>query len=66
MGAYLVSGYALTMLINAVFPHLLATLFMRRYTLGPPTALALNIPITSMLLYQWIEEGFIDKSAFIY
>jgi hypothetical protein len=54
------------MLINVVFPHLLATLVMRRYAPGTATAIALNLPITSMLLYQSFKEGFIDKSEFIY
>jgi hypothetical protein len=66
IGAYLVSGYALAMLLNVAFPHLLATLVMRRYAPGTATAIALNLPITSMLLYQGFEEGFIDKSNFIY
>ena len=66
IGAYLISGYALAMLINVVFPHLLATLVMRRYAPGTATAIALKLPITSMLLYQSFKEGFIDKSEFIY
>jgi hypothetical protein len=66
MGAYLVSGYALAMLLNVIFPHLLATLVMRRYAPGTATAILLNLPISSMLLYQGLEEGFIDKSVFIY
>ena len=66
IGAYLVSGYALAMFLNVIFPHLIATLLMRRYAPGTATAIVLNLPITSMLLYQGFEEGFIDKSVFIY
>lgn len=66
IGAYLVSGYALAMLLNVIFPHLIATLVMRRYAPGTATAIVLNLPITSMLLYQGFEERFIDKSVFIY
>jgi hypothetical protein len=66
MGAYLISGYALAMLLNTVFPHLLATLAMRRYAPGTATAILLNFPITSLLLYHGFREGFIDQSEFIY
>ena len=66
VGAYLVGGYAFAMLLNVVFPHLLATLFKREYAPGTATAIALNLPISSMLLYQGFEEGFIEQSMFVY
>ncbi|NOY99322.1 MAG: HXXEE domain-containing protein [Chloroflexi bacterium] len=66
IGAYLVSGYALAMLLNVIFPHLLATLVMRRYAPGTATAIVLNLPITFMLLYQGLEANFIDISVFVY
>jgi len=66
IGTYLISGYALAMLLNVVFPHLLATLAMRRYAPGTATAMVLNFPITFMLLNQGFKDGFIDKSVFIY
>ena len=66
IGAYLVSGYALAMLLNVIFPHLLATLVMQRYAPGTATAIVLNLPITFMLLYQGLEANFINKSVFIY
>ncbi len=58
-GAYLVAGYALTMLLNVLFPHVLATLVMRRYAPGTVTALLLNLPITVLLLRQAIEDGYV-------
>ena len=66
VGAYLVCGYALAMLLNVIFPHLLAMLIMQRYAPGTVTAVILNLPITFILLYKGLEEGFIDKSVFIY
>src|SRR5215469_7345363 len=33
-GTYLLAGYALAMLLNVVFPHVLATIAMRRYVPG--------------------------------
>ncbi len=66
VGAYLVCGFALAMLLNVVFPHLLVTLVMRRYAPGTVTAVALNLPITFMLLYQGFKEGYIEESRFLY
>lgn len=34
-GAYLVCGYALAMLLNVPFPHLIATLVLRQYAPAP-------------------------------
>src|SRR5262245_23718629 len=39
IGAYLLSGYALAMLLNVVFPHVLASLIRREYAPGTLTAL---------------------------
>ncbi|NNF99412.1 MAG: HXXEE domain-containing protein [Desulfobacteraceae bacterium] len=66
IGAYLICGYALAMLLNVVFPHIPATLILRRYAPGTATAMLLNLPVSLMLLHKGIEEGFIEKGIFIY
>jgi hypothetical protein len=66
VGAYLISGYALSMLLNVFFPHLLATLIMRRYAPGMATALLLNLPVTLLLLYQGFQQSYIRLSTFIW
>jgi hypothetical protein len=66
IGAYLVSGYALAMLLNVMFPHLAATLVMRRYVPGTATAVLLILPVTSLLLYQAFHQGFVAFSRFVY
>ena len=48
LGAYLVCGYAVAMLLNVVFPHLLASLAMREYAPGTLTALLLNAPACAL------------------
>lgn len=63
-GAYILAGYALAMLLNVAFPHLLATLAMRRYMPGTATALALNLPVTAALLRQAFREGYISSTSF--
>lgn len=63
-GAYLLAGYALGMLINVLFPHLLATVFLRRYAPGAVTAVLLNLPITAMLLHRAVAEEFVEPQLF--
>ena len=63
-GAYVLSGYALAMLLNVAFPHLLVTMVTRRYMPGTATALALNLPVTAALLRQAFREGYISATGF--
>jgi len=66
IGAYLVSGYALAMLLNVIFPHLTATLVLRHYVPGTATAILLIVPVTSLLLYQAFIQGYIKPLLFVY
>lgn len=66
VGAYLIAGYALAMLMNVLFPHLLATLIMRRYAPGTAMALLLNLPVTVLLLHRGFQENYIRLSTFIW
>jgi len=66
VGAYFIAGYALAMLMNVFFPHLLATLIMRRYAPGMATALLLNLPVTVLLLYQGVQQSYIRLSTFMW
>lgn len=66
IGAYLLAGYALAMLLNVAFPHLIATVALRRYAPGIATALLLNFPITFLLLRQAIREKYVELTTFIW
>jgi hypothetical protein len=66
LGAYLVSGYALAMLLNVVFPHVLACLALREYAPGTLTALLLNAPACALLLELALREGYVDASVFLW
>jgi hypothetical protein len=66
MGAYLVSGYALAMLLNVVFPHVLATAILREYVPGTPTALLLNLPVCYLLLQHALRDLHIDVQVFLW
>jgi hypothetical protein len=63
---YLLSGYALAMLVNVVFPHLAATFGLRRYAPGTATAVLFNLPVTALLLQQAFAEGRIEPNTFLW
>ena len=64
LGAYLISGYALAMLLNVVFPHLIATIALKRYAPGLLTAILLNLPVTLSLLHYAIVNEYIGLKTF--
>ena len=64
LGAYLLTGYALAMLLNVFFPHVLASLVLRTYVPGTATALAFNLPLGGWLLWRAITEKFVQPSVF--
>jgi hypothetical protein len=66
IGSYLLAGYALAMLLNVFAPHLLVTVALRRYMPGLGTALALNLPVTIMLLRRAFAEGYVRFPTFAY
>jgi len=51
-------------LLNVIFPHLIATIALKKYAPGLVTALLLNLPITAGLLYFAIIEQYIDLTKF--
>jgi len=65
-GAYVLSGYALAMLLNVLFPHVIASAVTRRYAPGTFTALLLNLPATILLLRQGFQEGYIHIQRFVW
>jgi Protein of unknown function with HXXEE motif len=66
IGAYLLSGYALAMLLNVIFPHVLATLVLREYTPGTLTALLLNLPVCALLLEHALREQYVETQVFLW
>lgn len=64
LGAYLLTGYALAMVLNVFFPHVLASLWLRTYAPGTATALAFNLPLGGWLVWRAITERFVKPSVF--
>jgi len=48
------------MLANVLIPHIALTLAMRRYMPGVATAVALNLPLLSLLVVMAIREGYVS------
>jgi hypothetical protein len=48
------------MLLNVFVPHILATLFFRQYTPGVLTAVFINLPVMSILLYKAVDERWVS------
>jgi len=66
IGSYLLTGYALGMLINVLVPHLFVSLSLRQYMPGLATALLLNFPVSIKLIRSAFAEGYVQFSTFIY
>lgn len=58
-------GFLGSMIFNAIFPHLLATIFMKTYAPGLVTALLLNIPINTLILYRLHKLSYITIKEII-
>jgi hypothetical protein len=65
-GAYFISGYALTMVLNVFVPHVVATVALRVYAPGTATALLLNLPLGGWLVYRSLVEGYVEPRVFLY
>lgn len=57
------AAFWVAMLLNVVFPHLLATIVLRRYAPGLVTALALNLPVCSYLLRRVERDGLMTRGS---
>ena len=58
-------GFLGAMIINAFFPHLVATIVLKRYAPGLFTGLFLIIPINSILIYRAVIIGFITITEIV-
>jgi hypothetical protein len=57
---YLAFGYMVAVLANVLIPHLALTIAMRSYMPGVGTAVALNLPVLSLLVVYAIREGYVS------
>jgi hypothetical protein len=57
---YLAFGYMATVLANVLIPHIAFTVALRSYMPGVATAVALNLPVLSLLVALAIREGYVS------
>jgi hypothetical protein len=58
--AYLMFGYIVAMLANVLVPHVPATLLYRMYTPGVVTAVLVNLPLMSLLVFLALRENWVS------
>lgn len=66
VAAYLMAGYVLAMVLNAVVPHALLSIAMRRTMPGTATALLLNLPLGLWYLRRALLLGRIEERVFFW
>jgi hypothetical protein len=62
---YLYYGFILMMCLNALFPHLVATVALKRYSPGLITGLSLNVPLGISLIRQGLLNGIVPLCLMI-
>lgn len=54
---YIYLGFIGMMAVNTIFPHLISTIALKKYTPGLITALLLNLPISLLIITHYIQSG---------
>jgi hypothetical protein len=57
---YVYFGFLLMMAMNAVFPHLVATIALKKYAPGTITGLLLNLPLALYIVFVEYREALSD------
>lgn len=65
LAKWMLAGFLGAMALNAIFPHLIATIVMKRYAPGLLTGILLNVPINSLLLYKMYSNELITLSEIV-
>ena len=62
---WMFTGFLGSMIVNAIFPHLVATILMKKYAPGLMTGVLLNVPINSLIIYQMFIQNLISWKGLI-
>lgn len=57
LAKYILFGFLGSMIVNVFFPHLMASIILKRYAPGVVTGVLLNLPINSFILYQFFQSN---------
>ena len=63
---YIYLGFVLMMCFNALFPHLIGTIILKKYSPGTLTGLLLNLPIGLYLIFRDEGIGFLDYRLYLF
>ncbi len=63
--AYLLFGYVTAMLANVLVPHIPATLVFGEYTPGVISAIFINLPVMSFLMFKAVREQWVSGTKAI-
>jgi hypothetical protein len=58
-------GFLGSMIFNAIFPHLIASIMTKSYAPGLATGLLLNIPVNTVILYRLYTLSLITKKEIL-
>ena len=58
--AYLTFGSVVAMLANVFIPHLPAAIFFGGYAPGVVTAIVINLPLTTLLVFRAVRDGWVS------
>lgn len=59
--SYIYFGFLGAMMINVIFPHLIATIALRKYAPGLISGLLLILPVNGVILYRALDENIINR-----
>jgi len=62
---YIYFGFLGSMILNAIFPHLVMTIVLKKYAPGLLTGLFINIPFNSYIIYVAVENSYIQMREII-
>lgn len=62
---WIFTGFLGSMIVNAIFPHLVATILIKKYAPGLMTGVLLNVPINSLIIYQMFIQNLISWKGLI-
>lgn len=62
---YLYFGFVGAMIINTIFPHLIATIVIKKYSPGLITGILLQIPVNSLIIVKSIDSEIISSYSLL-
>lgn len=62
---YAITGFSGMLFLNAFFPHILSAVYFRTYTPGVITAVALILPLTSIILSKTYQSKEFSNNRFL-